>query len=190
MNEVKRPSFREAAKRGAEANRQTKPAAPPLKPTPAPVKTAEVGAAVESVTITAACGHTITAVPAGKAAFEKARAAKLADLPYPDCIRKAQQEWEAAEQEAARLRREEKAAREPRPKPRLGRLPHGANFNVAWNAESGAWSGSLTVPQGGIYNASVTTGEDSAVFALLTKLDRAYRKLPAEEGAGAIGAAE
>ena len=88
------------------------------------------------------------------------------------------------EQEAARKRREEKAAREPRPKPRLyGRLPHGANFNVTWNADAGKWSGTLTVPQGGIYNGSVTEGEDSAVFALLMKLDRAYRKLPVEEGA-------
>jgi hypothetical protein len=42
------------------------------------------------------------------------------------------------------------------------------------------------VPTGGIYNGSVTTGEDSAVFGLLMQLDRAYRKLPAEEG-GAAG---
>jgi hypothetical protein len=39
------------------------------------------------------------------------------------------------------------------------------------------------VPQGGIYNASVTEGEDSAVFALLMQLDRAYRKVPADEAA-------
>jgi len=58
-----------------------------------------------------------------------------------------------------------------------------ANFNVTWEAKAGKWSGTLTVPQGGIYNASVTTGEDSAVFALLMKLDRAYRHLPAEEEA-------
>jgi hypothetical protein len=41
----------------------------------------------------------------------------------------------------------------------------------------------------GIYNASATTGEDSAVFALLMQLDRAYRKLLAEEGACNIVAA-
>jgi hypothetical protein len=29
----------------------------------------------------------------------------------------------------------------------------------------------------------VTTGEDSALFQLLMQLDRAYRKLPAEEAA-------
>jgi hypothetical protein len=108
---------------------------------------------------------------------------KLAGLPCPECKRKAQQEREAAEQEAARKRREEKAARQPRPKPRLGRLPHGSTFHVVYDAEAVKWSGTLTVPQGGIYNASVTTGEDSAVFALLMKLDRAYRKLPSEDAA-------
>jgi hypothetical protein len=43
---------------------------------------------------------------------------------------------------------------------------------------------------GGIYNGSVTTAEDSAVFALLMQLDRAYRKLPSDEGTGNIEAAE
>jgi hypothetical protein len=180
MNDVNRPSLREAARRGAEANRQTKQAAPPK---PAPAKPAEVGAAVETVTIAAVCGHTITAVPSGKAAFLSERLKKLAGLPCSECKRKAEQEREAAEQEAARKRREEKAARQPRPKPRLGRLPHGSTFHVVYDAEAVKWSGTLTVPQGGIYNASVTTGEDSAVFALLMKLDRAYRKLPSEDAA-------
>jgi hypothetical protein len=63
------------------------------------------------------------------------------------------------------------------------RLSHGANFNLTWDAEARKWSGTLTVPQGGIYNGSLTTGEDSAVFGLLAQLDRAYRKLPAEEAA-------
>jgi hypothetical protein len=43
---------------------------------------------------------------------------------------------------------------------------------------------------GGIYNASVTTGEDSAVFGLLMQLDRLYRKPPSDEWAGNIEAAE
>jgi hypothetical protein len=72
---------------------------------------------------------------------------------------------------------------EPRPKPRLGRLPHGAPFHVVYDAEAVKWSGTLTVPVGGIYNASVTTGEDSTVFALLMALDKAYRKLPTAEPA-------
>ena len=60
-------------------------------------------------------------------------------------------------------------------------LPHGANVNLTWDAEAGKWARTLTVPQGGIYNGSVTTGEDSAVFGLLMALDRAYRHLPTEE---------
>ena len=174
MTEVKRPSLIAAARRGAQQ------AAPPPKATPTPAKPFE---AVEDVTFTAACGHTITAVPSGKPAFQAERLKKLAGQPCPECKRKAQQEREAAEQEAARQRREEKAARLPRAKPRLGRLPHGATFHVVYDAEAVKWSGTLTVPQGGIYNASVTTGEDSAVFALLMKLDRLYRKLPAEGAA-------
>jgi hypothetical protein len=175
MNEVKRPSLREAARRGAEANRQAKPAAPTVKATATPAKIAE------AVKATAVCGHEIDVGPC-KPAFLAERLKKLAGQPCPDCKRKAQQERESAEQEAARNRREEKAARPPRPKPRLyGRLPHGANFNVTWDAEAGKWSGTLTVPTGGIYNASVTTAEDSAVFGLLQALDRAYRRLAAGE---------
>ena len=37
------------------------------------------------------------------------------------------------------------------------------------------------MPTGGIYNATVVSGEESAVFTLLQALDRAYRKMPAEE---------
>ncbi len=36
---------------------------------------------------------------------------------------------------------------------------------------------------GGVYNASVVSGEESAVFSLLMSLDRAWRKLPTEETA-------
>src|ERR1700722_13579839 len=120
MNEVKRPSLREAARRGAEANRQAKPAAPPPpKPTPAPAPAKPAQAAK----VKASCGHEIDVGPC-KPAFLAERLKKLAGQPCADCKRMAQAEREAAEQEAARLRREEKAAREPRPKPRprLGRL--------------------------------------------------------------------
>jgi hypothetical protein len=174
MNDLKRPSLREAARRGAEANRPANQATPP-KTTPTPAKPAE------AVKATAACGHEIDVGPC-KPTFLAERLKKLAGQSCPECKRKAQQEREAAEQEAARKQRDEKAAREPRPKPRLGRLPHGAMFHVVYDAEAVKWSGKLTVPAGGIYNASVTMGEDSAVFGLLMQLDRAYRKLPAEEG--------
>ena len=49
------------------------------------------------------------------------------------------------------------------------------NFNVTWDTKAGKWSGTLTVPQGGIYNDSVTEGEDSAMFGLLQQLDRKFR---------------
>jgi hypothetical protein len=176
MNDVKRPSLREAARRGAEVNRQSREATPP-KPTPAPAMPVE---AVEAVTFTAACGHEITAVPSGKAAFQAVRLKKLACLPCPECKRKAQQEREAAEQEAARQRREEKEARPPRPKPRLSRLPHGATFHVVYDAEAVKWSGTLTVPNRGIYQGAVVTADDSALFTLLQLLDRKFRGLAAE----------
>jgi hypothetical protein len=185
MNEVKRPSLREAARRGAEANRQARQTAPPPEPTPA-VAVAEPKAKPAEV-VKASCGHEIDVGPC-KPAFLAERVKQLAGLPCPDCKRKAQQEREAAEQEAARKRREEMEPRPAKPRPRLyGRLPHGANFNVTWDAEAGKWTGTLTVPQGGIYNGSVTAGEDSAVFALLMQLDRAYRHMPPGEGASNIG---
>jgi hypothetical protein len=175
-NQQPRPSLREAARRGAEANRPANQATPP-KPTPPLAKPAE------AVKATAACGHEVAVGPC-KPAFQAERLKKLAGLPCPDCKRKAQQAREAAEQEAAWKRREEKAAREPKAKPRLGRLPHGSTFHVVYDAEAVKWSGTLTVPVGGIYNGSVTTGEDSAVFGLLMQLDRAYRHMPAEEEPG------
>jgi hypothetical protein len=70
------------------------------------------------------------------------------------------------------------------------RLSHDANCNLTWEVEARKWSGTLTVPAGGIYNGSVTTGEESAVFGLLMKLDRVYRHLPEDEGACNLSAAE
>ena len=176
MNEVKRPSLREAARRGAEANRQAKPAAPPSKPTPAPVKPAE------AATVKASCGHEVDVGPC-KPAFLAERLKKLAGQPCTDCKRKAQAEREAAEQEAARLRREEKAAREPRPKPRLGRLPHGSTFHVVYDAEAIRWAGTLTIPApgSGIFKESVVSADDGALFALLQQLDRKFRGVEQEE---------
>ena len=133
MNEVKRPSLREAARRGVEANRQAKQAPSPPKPTPAPV-------------------------PAATQPAQPAEAATLTEK----------------QPQAKQTRRE-------KPRPRLGRLPHGATFHVVYDGMAVRWSGTLTVPQGGIYNATVVSGEESAVFTLLMSLDRAYRKLPAEE---------
>jgi hypothetical protein len=174
MNDLKRPSLKEAARRGAEANRQAQLAAPPTKPTPAPAKPAEV--------VTASCGHEITVEPGGKPAFQAERLKKLASLPCPDCKRKSQQEREAAEQEAARLRREEKETRPPKLKPRLSRLPHGATFHVVYDAEAVKWTGTLTIPapRSGIFKESVVSADDGAVFGLLQRLDRKFRGLDEE----------
>jgi len=51
-----------------------------------------------------------------------------------------------------------------------GRLPDGAAFAVVYNATRTVWSGHLTV--GDI----TVTAEAAAVFKLLSKLDRLYRK--------------
>jgi hypothetical protein len=189
MNEVKRPSLREAARRGAEANRQAKQPMP-AKPTPPPVVAASQQAKpAEAAMVKASCGHEVDVGPC-KPAFLAERLKKLAGLPCPDCKRKAQQEREAAEQESARTRREEKEAREPRPRPRLGRLPHGSTFHVVYDAEAVKWSGTLTVPApgSGIFKESVVSADDGAVFALLQRLDRKFRGVE-EEGDAELPAA-
>jgi hypothetical protein len=83
---------------------------------------------------------------------------------------------------AARLRREEKAARTLRPRPRLSRLPHGSTFHVIYDAEAVRWSGTLTIPapRSGIFKESVVSADDSALFALLQRLDRKFRGLEEE----------
>jgi hypothetical protein len=83
---------------------------------------------------------------------------------------------------AARLRREEKAARTPRPKPRLLRLPHGSTFHVVYDVEAVKWPGTLTIPPpgSGIYKESVVSADDSVLFALLQRLDRKFRGLKEE----------
>ena len=170
---MKRPSLREAARRGA--NRQARDAAPPPKPTPAPAKPAE------ALKATASCGHEVDVGPC-KPAFQAERLKKLAASPCSECKRKAQQEREAAEQEAARKRRKAKAARQPRPKPRLGRLPHGSTFHVVYDAEAVKWSGTLTIPPpgSGIFKESVVSADDGALFALLQRLDRKFRGVEEE----------
>jgi hypothetical protein len=179
---VKQPSLRETARRGAEASRREREATPTetSPPTVAEPPKKSKPPVAEVVKVTAACGHETTVQPGGKPAFQAERLKKLAGLPCPECKRKAQQEREAAEQEAARQRREEKEARPPRPKPRLSRLPHGATFHVVYDAEAVKWSGTLTVPNRGIYQGAVVTADDSALFTLLQLLDRKFRGLAAE----------
>jgi hypothetical protein len=185
MNDVKRPSLREAAKRGAEANRREREVAPP-KPTSAPAKPA-----AEVAKATAACGHEVDVGPC-KPAFIAQRAKQLAGQPCSDCKQKAQQERETAEREAARKRREEKASepRREKPRPHIARLPHGATFHLRYDAEAVRWSGTLTIPApgSGIFKESVVSADDGAVFALLQRLDRKYRGMEEEGPAAELAA--
>ena len=89
---------------------------------------------------------------------------------------KAQEERQAAEQEAARQRRQDKPKKERPPASPSSRLPDGSRFDVAWDEAKGQWAGSLAVP-----GLATIIAEASGVFKLLQNLDRLYRATLAEE---------
>jgi hypothetical protein len=133
--------------------------------------------------VVARCGHVekFGLLPDGKDRFREDRRKKAMGRDCKACRERKQRE----EQEAARLRREERekskavdAQRQPGPGrvPRLqtGRLPDGSQFAVRYDAAKERWSGSLTVPTPGGEPATFT-GSGSALFPLLTSLDRQYR---------------
>jgi hypothetical protein len=164
MNEpLRRPSLREAARRGAAARQQTQaqPAAKPAK-------------RIEQVA--AKCGHAVPFElhPDGKDKWRESRRKLLTERDCPECRQKAHEERTKLEKEAARQRR---AAR-PKPEARVReRLPHGARFDgLVWDADKGLWTGTLTVPAstpGG--EPAVFTASAPAVFKLLRVLDEMYR---------------
>jgi len=80
--------------------------------------------------------------------FLEQRRAKTASRPCPACRMKAD-------------------AKNAKMQPR--RLPHGASFNVRYDAAKKEWAGSLTVPGKGQF-----TGTASAVFRLLRQLENQY----------------
>ena len=190
MNEpIHRPSLREAARRGAEAKRQaqpTQPAAPtasgptPAVPPPAakapppPQRPKPPVVGVEQVVVL--CGH---AVPfelfdPKYDKYRSDRRKKLTDRDCTACRVKAQEAKEAAEREAAKRRRQERAKQAPPANTRRDRLPDGARFDVAYDATAGMWSGTLAVAGLAPFTASA-----SAVFQLLRVLDDLYRKAAA-----------
>jgi hypothetical protein len=179
----KRPSLREAARRGAAAKQQAPPAE---AATPDPVKPA--GKRVEQVQ--AACGH---AVPLElrddkKDKYQEERRKALAERPCPDCRRKAHEERTEAERKAAEERRRKAPADALASRQQKDRLPHGSRFDVAWDAEKGQWSGTLAIPAEAGGEAAVFTAESSGVFPLLRWLDTLYRKsLPAGKAEAAQG---
>jgi hypothetical protein len=194
MTEFKRPSLREAARRGVEAKRQAQagqvgqaeqpaaeagaaatpapsPPAKPAGPRPAPfqkVKPPVVG--VEQVTVK--CGHVVPfeLFDLSKDKFRKDRRKKLTDRACTACRVKAQEVKQAAEMEEARKRRLAKPPK-PRSTPRpQGRLPDGARFDVAYDAATEQWSGTLSIP-----GPAPITGAASGVMKLLQVLDGLYR---------------
>jgi hypothetical protein len=165
---AKRPSLREAARRGAAAKQPAQPAVAEVpKPAADPVEQ-----------VTARCGHPVPFIlhQGGKDKFRDERRRHVAGRDCPACREKAHQERAAAESKAARERRRARAAEAMK-----DRLPHGSRFDVVWDAERGQWSGALTVPAEAQGEPSTFTASASGVFPLLRQLDRLYRSsLPAE----------
>jgi hypothetical protein len=138
--------------------------------------------------VTCACGHEADLLlfdDKKDRAFRDARRQKLAERPCPDCRRKAHADLVARQQaEAARRKAARPAAPAPKekaPRPQAGRLPHGSEFRVSYDAGAEKWSGTLTVttPEGG----KVFEGEAGGVFRLLTALDAQYRQWAAGQAA-------
>ena len=177
----KRPSLRDAARRGAEANRHARPA---------PSAPAGPGAGTEQVW--AKCGHAVPMelYPDGRDKFRDSRRKHIADRDCPECRRKAHEERTRAEMEAARLRRLalppglEAGRRRGGPGTQADRLPHGSRFDVAYDAAAARWSGTLTVPAATGAEPAVFSAWGSGVFRLLRILDDMYRASPAAAAAG------
>jgi hypothetical protein len=176
----KRPSLREAARRGAEANRQARAAQQPQQqPTAAPPVEPE-GSAPRTEQVAARCGHLVPFQlhPDGKDKWRESRRKLVADRDCPECRKKAHEERQAAEMEAARQRRGGKPKGESRPTKAQERLPHGSRFDqLLWDAEKGLWSGTLMVPGPVGGEPAVFTASASGVFRLLRTLDGMYRAM-------------
>lgn len=68
--------------------------------------------------------------------------------------------------------------KKPQPKPekhKHSRLPHGATFEVQYDATLKLWRGALTIPVAD-EKKLIFTGDANNVFGLLEKLDKRYRK--------------
>jgi hypothetical protein len=107
--------------------------------------------------------------------FREQRRAKTAGRPCPACRQKAHEERLAQDERARqeKAQRIAEAAKAPKPQasePQAGRrLPHGANFNVTYDATKTQWSGTLTVPEKGTFTATA-----SGINGLLKLLDKQY----------------
>lgn len=139
-----------------------------------------------------ACGHVVKfgLCADGTDRFREARKKKMAEKACKECRALKQQQ----EQEAAKMRKLNKPPAippKPKPKPKLpvGRLPHGARFELDYDSASQTWSGTLTIPTPD-GKPSVVTGNASGVFQLLSKLDGQYREIEGKPEQSAAGPAD
>jgi len=139
-----------------------------------------------------ACGHVVKfgLCADGKDRFREARKKKMAEKACKECRALKQQQ----ELEAAKMRKLNKPpATPPKPKlktkPILGRLPHGARFELDYDSASQTWSGTLTIPtpEG---KPTVVTDKATGVFRLLSKLDAQYREIEVKPAQSPAGPAE
>src|SRR5262249_21758631 len=124
-----------------------------------------------------ACGHVVKfgLCADGKDRFREARKKKIAEKACKECRALKQQQ----EQEAAKMRKLNKPpATPPKPKTRLplGRLPHGARFELEYDSASQTWSGTLTIPTPD-GKPSVLTDKASGVVGLLHNPARKSRAM-------------
>ena len=139
--------------------------------------------------VTAACGHPekFGLFEDRKDKFRNDRRKKVTNRPCKACRERKRLE----EEEALRVKRAEKqqrveaaaaaAAERPQKPPARDireRLPDGSRFEMVYDATRAQWLGTLTI------GATVFTGSASALFTLLTRLDRQYRH---SLGPGATG---
>jgi hypothetical protein len=172
----KRPGPGEAARRDAETVQGAKPPAErPATPPPRRRPDRPFIPFVGFEDVVARCGHVekFGLLPDNKDRFRQDRRKKAMGRDCKACREQKQQQ----EREAAELRRADKERRkqgQAGPGQQTGRLPDGSRFEVSYDAAKERWSGTLTVtmPAG---EQATFSGSGSALFPLLTSLDRQYR---------------
>jgi hypothetical protein len=131
--------------------------------------------------VIAACGHPekFGLFEDRKDKFRNDRRKKVTDRPCRACRERRRLE----EEEALRVKKAEKqqrvaaqaaaAAERPGKQPARAvqeRLPDGSRFEVVYDATRAQWAGTLTI------GGTVFSSSASALFTLLTRLDRQYRQ--------------
>lgn len=158
---------------------QTQQASP--KPGASPVVGTEI--------VQAKCGHHVDfhLFEAKKDKFREQRRAKITDR---DCPARRQAQEQQRQQEAQQRKAEQPEGTEGKRKrgpgwkkeagARLARLPHGSRFDVAYDADTQTWTGTLTLVS--VSPPQVFTATEGGVFRLLSNLDALYRDWQALRG--------